>query len=126
MIFEYIWFFLWGLLWAIYFMTDGFDLGLGTLMPFLGKTEEDKRVMVTSMGPLWDGNEVWLLTAGGVTFAAQPRDYSQKVNRKMYRGALQAILSELVRQDRLIAIDSLDLSEPKTKALAAKLALELV
>ena len=76
MILESIWFFLWGLLWAIYFMTDGFDLGLGTLMPFLAKSEEDKRVIVNSMGPLWDGNEVWLLTAGGVTFAAFPLVYA--------------------------------------------------
>ena len=76
MILESIWFFLWGLLWAIYFMTDGFDLGLGTLMPFLAKNENDKRVIVNSMGPLWDGNEVWLLTAGGVTFAAFPLVYA--------------------------------------------------
>ena len=76
MILESIWFFLWGLLWAIYFMTDGFDLGLGTLMPFLAKSENDKRVIVNAMGPLWDGNEVWLLTAGGVTFAAFPLVYA--------------------------------------------------
>ena len=76
MMLESIWFFLWGLLWAIYFMTDGFDLGLGTLMPFLAKSEDDKRVIVNSMGPLWDGNEVWLLTAGGVTFAAFPLVYA--------------------------------------------------
>jgi cytochrome d ubiquinol oxidase subunit II len=57
-------------------MTDGFDLGLGTLMPFLAKSEDDKRVIVNSMGPLWDGNEVWLLTAGGVTFAAFPLVYA--------------------------------------------------
>ncbi len=76
MILESIWFFLWGLLWAIYFMTDGFDLGLGTLMPFVAKNEEDKKVVVNAMGPLWDGNEVWLLTAGGVTFAAFPLVYA--------------------------------------------------
>jgi cytochrome d ubiquinol oxidase subunit II len=76
MILESIWFFIWGLLWAIYFLTDGFDLGIGALMPFLGKTEEDKRIILTSMGPVWDGNEVWLLTAGGVTFAAFPRVYA--------------------------------------------------
>jgi cytochrome d ubiquinol oxidase subunit II len=57
-------------------MTDGFDLGIGTAYPFLGKTEEDKRVMINSLGPLWDGNEVWLITAGGVTFAAFPLVYS--------------------------------------------------
>jgi cytochrome d ubiquinol oxidase subunit II len=76
MVLESIWFFLWGLLWAVYFMTDGFDLGIGTLLPFLGKTENDRRVMVNAMGPLWDGNQVWLLSAGGVTFAAFPRLYA--------------------------------------------------
>ncbi len=73
---QNIWFFLWGLLWAIYFISDGFDLGIGSLLPFLGKNDDDKRVMYNSMGPLWDGNEVWLLTAGGVTFAAFPRVYA--------------------------------------------------
>ena len=94
MILESIWFFLWGLLWAVYFMTDGFDLGIGTLMPFLGKTEEDKRVMVTSMGPLWDGNEVWLLTAGGVTFAAFPLVYAVMFS-SLY-SALMLILFALI------------------------------
>jgi cytochrome bd ubiquinol oxidase subunit II len=76
MILQDIWFFLWGLLWAIYFMSDGFDLGVGSLLPFLAKTDEEKRIMYNSMGPLWDGNEVWLLTAGGVTFAAFPKVYA--------------------------------------------------
>ena len=76
MILQSIWFYLWGLLWAVFFMTDGFDFGVGTLYPFLGKTDTDKRVMINSMGPLWDGNEVWLLTAGGVTFAAFPQVYA--------------------------------------------------
>lgn len=76
MILQDIWFFVWGLLWAIYFITDGFDLGIGALLPFLGKDEDSKKVMVTAMGPLWDGNEVWLLTAGGVTFAAFPKVYA--------------------------------------------------
>jgi large subunit ribosomal protein L4 len=68
----------------------------------------------TIRSPLWRG--------GGVTFAARPQDHSQKVNRKMYRGALQAILSELVRQDRLVVLDSFELSAPKTTELLAKLA----
>ncbi|MGD9731557.1 MAG: cytochrome d ubiquinol oxidase subunit II [Desulfamplus sp.] len=76
MILETIWFFLWGLLWAVFFMTDGFDFGVGTLYPFLGKSEEDKRAMINSIGPFWDGNEVWLITAGGVTFAAFPKVYA--------------------------------------------------
>jgi cytochrome d ubiquinol oxidase subunit II len=73
---ETIWFVVWGIAWAVYFMLDGFDFGIGMLMPFLGKSETDKRVMINAMGPFWDGNEVWLITAGGVTFAAFPRTYA--------------------------------------------------
>ena len=67
----------------------------------------------SSRSPLWVG--------GGVTFAAKPRDFTQKVNRKMYRGALRSMLSELVRQDRLLVVETLTLEAPKTKLLAAKL-----
>jgi cytochrome d ubiquinol oxidase subunit II len=94
MVLESIWFFLWGLLWAVYFMTDGFDLGIGSLLPFLGRTEEDKRVMVNTMGPLWDGNQVWLLSAGGVTFAAFPRVYAVMFS-SLY-SALMLILFALI------------------------------
>jgi cytochrome bd ubiquinol oxidase subunit II len=73
---ETIWFAIWGVAWAVYLMLDGFDLGLGTLLPFVAKTESDKRVVVNTMGPFWDGNEVWLITAGGVTFAAFPTAYA--------------------------------------------------
>jgi large subunit ribosomal protein L4 len=64
--------------------------------------------------PIWRG--------GGKTFAAKPRDFSQKVNRKMYRGALRSILSELIRQERLIIIDDITLETPKTKLLLNLLA----
>jgi cytochrome d ubiquinol oxidase subunit II len=74
--FETIWFIIWGVAWAVYFMLDGFDLGLGTVFPFLTRDETDKRVVINAMGPFWDGNEVWLVTAGGVTFAAFPRTYA--------------------------------------------------
>ncbi len=73
---ETIWFLLWGLLWAIYFTLDGFDLGLGTAMPFLAKNDKDVRTIYNSLRPFWDGNEVWLITAGGVTFAAFPTTYA--------------------------------------------------
>jgi cytochrome d ubiquinol oxidase subunit II len=73
---ETIWFLLWGVLWAIYFILDGYDLGIGTLLPVLGKSDTDRRIMLNSMGPFWDGNEVWLITAGGVTFAAFPKAYA--------------------------------------------------
>jgi len=71
-----IWFVLIGVLFTGYAIFDGFDLGVGTLYPFLGKTESDKSVMRQSIGPIWDGNEVWLLTAGGALFAAFPPVYA--------------------------------------------------
>ena len=64
--------------------------------------------------PIWRG--------GGTTFAARPQDHSQKVNRKMYRGAMRSILSELVRQERLVVVEQLAAETPKTKALVAQLA----
>jgi large subunit ribosomal protein L4 len=67
----------------------------------------------TIRSPIW--------RSGGVTFAAQPQDHSQKVNRKMYRAALRSIMSELARQDRLIVVESLDLEAPKTKLLLKQL-----
>ncbi|MCL1127121.1 50S ribosomal protein L4 [Shewanella surugensis] len=67
----------------------------------------------TVKGPIWRG--------GGVTFAAKTQDHSQKVNKKMYRGALKSIFSELVRQDRLIVVESFGVEAPKTKELKAKL-----
>jgi large subunit ribosomal protein L4 len=67
----------------------------------------------SSRSPLWIG--------GGRTFAAKPRSFEQKVNRKMYQGALRSMLSELARQDRLVVTDSIALEAPKTKLLAAKL-----
>lgn len=94
MVLQTIWFFLWGLLWAVFFMTDGFDFGVGTLLPFLGRTNEDKRIMINSLGPLWDGNEVWLITAGGVTFAAFPLVYSVMFS-SLY-SALMLILFSLI------------------------------
>jgi len=68
----------------------------------------------TSRGPIW--------RSGGVTFAARPRDYDQKLNKKMYRAAMQAIWSELVRQDRLVVVDSFEVADHKTKGFAANLA----
>ena len=62
-----------------------------------------------------------LCRGGGRIFAAKPQDHSQKINKKMYRGAMQAILSELVRQDRLLVVDAIEISQPKTRDLLAKL-----
>ena len=63
-----------------------------------------------------------IFTGGGVTFAAKPRDYSQKVNKKMYRAAMRAILSRLAADDRLVVVDSLEVSETRTRLMKAKLA----
>ena len=74
--YQLIWFGLWGILWAAYFMTDGFDLGVGILYPLLGTSEAEKRVILNTIGPVWDGNKVWLVAAGGATFAAFPAAYA--------------------------------------------------
>lgn len=65
-----IWFCLIAVLIAGYFILDGFDLGAGVLSPFIAKNDEEKTMIRRSVGPVWDGNEVWLLTAGGALFAA--------------------------------------------------------
>ncbi|MBS1113619.1 MAG: cydB, partial [Nitrospirae bacterium] len=70
--FQIIWFILWGVLWAVYFMLDGFDFGAAILLGVLGKNENEKRTIIHTIGPVWNGNEVWLITAGGATFAAFP------------------------------------------------------
>ena len=94
---QLIWFGLIGLLWAGYLVLEGFDFGVGALLPVLGKgrdaadTEKRHRVMLTTIGPHWDGNEVWLLTAGGATFAAFPEWYAT-----MFSGFYLAFLALLV------------------------------
>ena len=74
--FQGLWFLLIFVLIAGYFVLDGFDLGAGVLYPFVAKGDEEKAVVRTSIGPVWDGNEVWLLTAGGALFAAFPAAYA--------------------------------------------------
>jgi len=74
-----VWFILIAVLWTGYFVLEGFDFGVGMLMPVLGRGEHGevrKRVLLNTIGPVWDGNEVWLLTAGGATFAAFPNWYA--------------------------------------------------
>ena len=75
-IFQCLWFCLIFVLIAGYFVLDGFDLGAGVLYPLIAKTEGEKAVVRRSVGPVWDGNEVWLLTAGGALFAAFPMAYA--------------------------------------------------
>ncbi len=88
------------------------DVRGGGIKPFKQKGTGRARAG-TIRSPLW--------RTGGVTFAARPQDWSQKVNRKMYRGALRSILSELLRQDRLVVVDEFKVETPKTKALVAKM-----
>jgi cytochrome d ubiquinol oxidase subunit II len=71
-----IWFLLIAVLWIGYFVLEGFDFGLGILLPFLGRTDDERRALISAIGPVWDGNEVWLLVAGGATFAAFPNWYA--------------------------------------------------
>jgi cytochrome d ubiquinol oxidase subunit II len=71
-----IWFLLIAVLWIGYFVLEGFDFGLGILLPFLGRNDKERRVLINAIGPVWDGNEVWVLVAGGATFAAFPHWYA--------------------------------------------------
>src|SRR5579859_3040415 len=73
---ETLWFILIATLFAGFFLLEGFDYGVGMLLPVLGKDDSDRRMMIGSIGPFWDGNEVWLLTAGGAMFAAFPNWYA--------------------------------------------------
>src|SRR5487761_2662828 len=81
MIFDYatlkvIWWLFVGVLLIGFSVTDGFDLGVGALLPFLGKNDEERRVIINSVGATWDGNQVWFITAGGALFAAWPLVYA--------------------------------------------------
>jgi cytochrome d ubiquinol oxidase subunit II len=71
-----IWFALIAVLWIGYFVLEGFDFGVGILLPFLGRNEPERRAILRTIGPVWDGNEVWVLVAGGATFAAFPEWYA--------------------------------------------------
>jgi cytochrome d ubiquinol oxidase subunit II len=73
---KFIWWVLVGVLFIGFAITDGMDMGVGTLLPFLGKKDEERRVIINTIGPHWDGNQVWLITAGGAIFAAWPAVYA--------------------------------------------------
>ncbi len=88
---QTLWFLLIGVLWVGYFVLEGFDFGVGMLLRVLGRDETDKRMIIHSIGPVWDGNEVWVLTAGGATFAAFPGWYAS-----LFSGFYLALLLILV------------------------------
>ena len=85
------WFWILCGLWSLYFVTEGFDFGVGMLLPVLGRSEDDRRTMLRAIGPFWDGNEVWLIIAGAATFAAFPVWYAT-----MFSGFYIALLLVLV------------------------------
>ncbi len=88
---QLFWFILIGVLWAGYFLLEGFDFGVGMLLPFLPRNERERDTMFGTIGPVWDGNEVWLIVAGGATFAAFPAWYAT-----MFSGFYVALLLVLV------------------------------
>ncbi len=86
-----VWFLLIAVLWTGYLFLEGFDFGVGILLPVVGKTDAERRVVINTIGPVWDGNEVWLLVAGGATFAAFPNWYAT-----LFSGFYLALLVILV------------------------------
>lgn len=86
-----VWFIIIAVLWVGYFVLEGFDFGVGTLLPILGRDDRERRVLINTIGPVWDGNEVWVLTAGGATFAAFPEWYAS-----LFSGFYLALLLILV------------------------------
>src|SRR5215467_10503803 len=87
---ENVWFVLIAVLWSGYFVLEGFDFGVGMLLPFLPRDERERSAMFETIGPVWDGNEVWLVVAGGATFAAFPAWYAT-----MFSGFYIALLAVL-------------------------------
>jgi cytochrome d ubiquinol oxidase subunit II len=93
---ETLWFCLIAVLWAGYFLLEGFDFGVGMLLPFLPRSELERSTMFRSIGPFWDGNEVWLVVAGGATFAAFPAWYASMFSA-FYVALLLVLVCLIVR-----------------------------
>ncbi|GAB2758818.1 cytochrome d ubiquinol oxidase subunit II [Nocardioides salsibiostraticola] len=91
-----VWFALIAILWIGYFVLEGFDFGVGMLLPVLARNNTERRVMINTIGPVWDGNEVWLLVAGGATFAAFPEWYATLFSG-FYLPLLLILLTLIVR-----------------------------
>ena len=90
-----VWFILIAVLWIGYFCLEGFDFGVGMLLPVLARDDRERRIMINTIGPVWDGNEVWVLTAGGATFAAFPEWYAT-----LFSGFYLPLLLILLAPDR--------------------------
>ena len=111
---QTLWFILIAVLWIGFFFLEGFDFGVGLLLPFVGKRDVERRAIINAIGPHWDGNEVWLLTAGGATFAAFPHWYAT-----MFSGfylALFLLLIGLILRGVAFEFRSKD-ADPRWRAL---------
>jgi len=91
-----VWFCLIAVLWIGYFTLEGFDFGVGMLLPWMARNDRERRIMINTIGPVWDGNEVWVLTAGGATFAAFPEWYATLFSG-FYLPLLLILLALIVR-----------------------------
>src|SRR3954453_17329896 len=91
-----LWFLLITVLFTGFFFLEGFDFGVGMLLPFLGKNDAERRMVINSIGPFWDANEVWLLTAGGAMFAAFP-DWYATLFSGFYLALMLMLLALIVR-----------------------------
>jgi cytochrome bd ubiquinol oxidase subunit II len=111
---QLFWFLLIAVLWGGYFVLEGFDFGVGMMLPFVGGSERDRRTMLETIGPVWDGNEVWLVVAAGATFAAFPEWYAT-----MFSGFYLALLLILVLLiARVVSFEWRDKSEsPRWRSL---------
>jgi cytochrome d ubiquinol oxidase subunit II len=90
------WFFVIGVLWTGYFILEGFDFGVGALLRLVGKDEKGRRVLINTIGPIWDGNEVWVVSAGAFTFAAFPEWYASMFSA-FYLALLLILVALIVR-----------------------------
>jgi cytochrome d ubiquinol oxidase subunit II len=109
-----LWFSLICILYVGYFFLEGFDFGVGILLPFLGKSDTERRAVINTIGPHWDGNEVWLLTAGGATFAAFPHWYASLFSG--FYPAFFLLLVALILRNVSLEFRSKD-ANPKWRAL---------
>src|SRR3954452_5450396 len=91
-----VWFIIIAFLWTGYFFLEGFDFGVGALLPVLGRDDTERRVLLNAIGPVWDGNEVWFIVAGAATFAAFP-DWTASLFSGFYLPLLTVLLALMVR-----------------------------
>lgn len=113
------WYLIIGILFVGYSILDGFDLGVGILFPFISKEEKDRAALIRSIGPVWDGNEVWLLTAGGALFAAFPLAYATVFSG--FYLALMLVLFALIF--RAVSLEFWTYDEPRRKIWTAAFAI---